>query len=175
MIRQAKRRRGFSLLEITIASIMTASIVLMASGVAVDVTRHMAANIAETQVAAEARLAIESLRRDLSGACPDETLGDRSEWRLVGRLIPNVNELRLCFDADQDATADWVAPDRVVIFTLDSGNLLRTDLLTKNEYVVARHVDDVEFVAASGQIEITIDFQFGGFSETYTFATSDVL
>lgn len=154
---------------------MAATVVLMASGVAVDVSRHMAANIAETQVAAEARLAIESLRRDLSGACPDATLGDRSEWRLVGRMIPNVNELRLCFDANQDASADWVAPDRVVIFTLVGSNLVRSDQLTGNEYVVARHVDQVEFTAAAGQIDITIDFTFGGFSETYVFATSDIL
>ena len=57
-------RRGFSLLEVTIGAMMAGAVAIMASGVAFDVTRHLADNIAETQVAAEARLAIESFRRD---------------------------------------------------------------------------------------------------------------
>jgi prepilin-type N-terminal cleavage/methylation domain-containing protein len=168
-------RSGFSLLEITIASIISALVVLMASGVAVDVSRHMAANILETQVAAEARLAIESFRRDLGGSSPDVQLGDRAEWRLVGRLIPHSRELRLCFDSDQDATADWVAPDRVITYSLDGDQLIRTDLSTGNVYTVARWIDDVEFATAANEIRIIIDFEAGDFTETYTFATSDIL
>jgi type II secretory pathway component PulJ len=162
-------------LEITIASIISAIVVLMASGVAVDVSRHMAANILETQVAAEARLAIESFRRDFGGSSPDNQLGDRSEWRLVGRFIPNPGELRLCFDADQNATADWVAPDRVITYTVDGDQLVRTDQLTGNVYTVARWVDDAQFTVGANEIVITIDFEAGDFTETYTFATSDIL
>ncbi|MGB7344014.1 MAG: prepilin-type N-terminal cleavage/methylation domain-containing protein [Pirellulaceae bacterium] len=174
-IASCKKRCGFSLLEITIASIISAILVLMASGVAVDVSRHMAANIVETQVAAEARLAIESFRRDFGGNSPDAQQGDRAEWRLVGRMIPNSRELRLCFDASQNATADWIAPDHVVIYTLSNGQLLRTDQVTGNTYTVARLVDDVDFTISAGEITIVIDFTAGDFSETYTFVTSDVL
>lgn len=173
--RQARTRRGFSLLEITIASIISAIVVLMASGVAVDISRHMAANIIETQVAAEARLAIESFRRDFTGSSLDMMQGDRAEWRLVGRMIPNANELRLCFDADQDATADWVAPDRVIIYSLDGDQLIRTDQVSGNTYTVARLVDDIEFTIGVGEINIAIDFQAGDFTESYVFATSDIL
>ncbi|NND96641.1 MAG: type II secretion system protein [Pirellulaceae bacterium] len=171
----SRRRRGFSLLEITIGSIIAAGLVVMASGVAMDVSRHMAANIVETQVACEARLAIESLRRDFGGTLPDDLSGDRAEWRLVGRMIPNTNELRLCFDSDQDASADWVLPDRVIIYSLDGDRLIRSDLTSGNTYTVARHVDDVDFVANAGDITISIDFEMAGFAETYTFVTSDVL
>lgn len=175
MSHNVRKRRGFSLLEITIASILAAVVVLMASGVSIDISRHMAANIAEAQVAAEARLAIESFRRDLGGSDLDGNLGDRSEGRLVARMIPSTNELRLCFDANQDASADWVAPDRVVTYTVDQGNLIRSDQLSGTSFTVARHIDSVEFIANSGQIDIIIDFEFGGFSESYAFATSDVL
>jgi len=173
-LRPAKSRRGFSLIEISIASILSAILVLMASGVAVDVSRHMAANILETQVAAEARLAIESFRRDFSGSSLDVQTGDRAEGRLVGRMIPQPSELRLCFDADQNATADWFAPDRVIVYMVDDNQLIRTDQVSGNTYTVARWVDDIEFTVGVDEIIISIDFQAGDFAETYTFATSDI-
>lgn len=167
-------RRGFTLLEVTIGSMMAAMVTIMASGVAFDVSRHFVSNIAETRVAAESRLAIESLRRDFSGSSPDVSTGERSEWRLVGRLIPSVDELRLCYDAEQDGSADWIAPDRVITYTLVGNELIRTDAVSGNVYRVARFVDDVQFVAAAGVITVTIDFALGDFTETYTFETGDL-
>ena len=156
-IRKANRR-GFSLLEVTIGAMMAGVVAIMASGVAFDVTRHLADNIAETQVAAEARLAIESFRRDFGGSSPDLRTGERNEWRLVGRLVPSVDELRLCFDADQDASADWIAPDRVITYSLDGNRLIRSDAISGDVFTVARFVDDVQFVVVAGRIEISIDF-----------------
>ena len=172
---RTRKRRGISLLEVTIGTMMASMIAVMATGVAVDVTRHMADNIAETQIASEARMAIESLRRDFSGSSLDETSGDPDTWRLVGRMIPSVNELRLCFDSDRDASADWIAPDRVVIYTQIGNRLVRSDLISGSSYTVARHVDDVQFIAASGEITVLIDFAFGNATETYTMVTSDIL
>lgn len=172
-IRKANRR-GFSLLEVTIGAMMAGAVAIMASGVAFDVTRHLADNIAETQVAAEARLAIESFRRDFGGSSPDLRTGERNQWRLVGRLVPSVDELRLCFDADQDASADWIAPDRVITYSLDGNRLVRSDAISGDVFTVARFVDDVQFVVAGGRIDISIDFTFGDFAETYSFATADL-
>ena len=171
---KANRRSGFSLLEVTIGSALAAIVAVMASGVAFDVSRHLADNITETQVACESRMAIESLRRDFGGCCPDATGGDRSKWRLVGRMIPSAQEIRLCYDSDRDATADWIAPDRVVTYTLSNGRLIRTDQLTGNVYTVARFVDDINITVGSGEITILIDFQIGNFTETYTFIAQDV-
>ena len=168
------RRAGFSLLEVTIGSLMAAMIAVMASGVAFDLTRHMADNIAESQVSSEARLAIESFRRDFGGCCPDATTGDRSTWRLVGRMLPTTRELRLCFDSGRDATADWVAPDRVITYSLDGDQLIRTDSISGTVYTVARYVEDIDMVASANEITISIDFQLGDFVETYTFVTRDV-
>ena len=167
-------RRGFSLLEVTIGSMMAAVIAVMASGVAFNVSRHLANNIVETQVAAEARLAIESFRRDFGGSSPEVRTGERHEWRLVGRMIPSVDELRLCFDADQDASADWIAPDRVITYSMVGDRLVRSDAISGNTYTVARYVSDVQFIVSAGEINISVEFQFGGFTETYTFVTSDL-
>lgn len=170
---QRRYRRGMSLLEVTIGSLMAGTVVMMAAGVTMDLTRHMASHIVETQVRGEARLAIESLRRDFSGSLPDQRTGERGQWRLVGRMVPSVDELRLCFDAQQDASADWIAPDRVITYILDDQRLIRIDALTGNEYTVARYVDDVQFVIAGGEIQITIEFGLGDFTETYSFVTAD--
>ena len=153
---------------------MAGAVAIMASGVAFDVSRHLADNIAETQVAAEARLAIESFRRDFGGSLPDLRAGERNQWRLVGRLVPSVDELRLCFDADQDASADWIAPDRVITYSLAWRSIGPFGCDQRRVFTVARFVNDVQFVVAGGEINISIDFTFGGFAETYSFATADL-
>ena len=89
-------------------------------------------------------------------------------------MIPSSDELRLCYDADQDATADWIPPDRVIIYSLDSGRLVRSDAVSGTDYTVARFVDDVEFTVSGGDLEISIDFSFGDFDETYSFTTADL-
>lgn len=172
-VRKANRC-GFSLLEVTIGAVLAGAVAIMAAGVTFDVTRHLANNIVETQVAAEARLAIESFRRDFGGSSPDLRTGERNEWRLVGRLVPSIDELRLCFDADQDASADWIAPDRVITYSLDGNRLVRSDSISGDLFTVARYVDDVQFVIAAGRIEISIDFSIGNFTETYSFVTADL-
>lgn len=173
-MRHIHSRRGVSLLEVTIGSLMAAIIAVTASGVAYDVSRHMASNIAETQLASEARLAIESFRRDFGGTLPDDRSGHKNQWRLVGRMIPASDELRLCFDSGRDASADWIAPDRVITYWQQDNRLLRSDAISGNTFTVARFVDTVSFALDAGQIVITIDFAFRDAAESYTFVTADV-
>ena len=166
-------RRGFSLLEVTIGTLMTAMLSVMVAGVAVDISRHTARNILETQIASEARLAIENFRRDFSGSCPDVVTGDQAQWRLVGRMIPSDQELRLCFDADRDASADWISPDRVVAYTLNGRELVRTDQLTGTTFTVARHVDGIKFKKGGSKLKVEIDFDLAGVVRSYTFEAAD--
>ena len=167
-------RKGMSLLEVTIGSIMVATITVVAAGVAVDMTRSMAGNICETRIATEARLAIESFRRDLSGNDPDSREGERDQWRLVGRMIPTHDELRLCFDSGTNRSADWTSPDRVVIYSLDEGQLLRTDVENSRSNVIAHHVDEVNFEVIGSEIRIELTFELCDVVETYVFNTPDV-
>ena len=67
-----------------------------------------------------------------------------------------------------------IPPDRVIIYSLDSGRLVRSDAVSGTDYTVARFVDDVEFTVAGGDLEISIDFSFGDFDETYSFTTADL-
>jgi len=168
-------RSGFSLLEATIATMMSTLVVTMAAGVAYDISRHMADNIVETQVALEARLAIESFRRDFGGSVPDHIDQETFQWRLVGTMIPTATELRLCFDNDLDASADWVDPDRVITYTLVEDRLQRHDAETGTTITVAHNVNDIQYAINGNDLEIDIEFQIGDFTQTYTFVTSDLL
>lgn len=165
------RRNGFSLLEITIGTILAAMITLMAAGVTVDLTRNMADNIGRTRIATEARVAIESFRRDFGGNDPDSPAGDRHQWRLVGMMVPTADELRLCFDAGVDASADWVSPDRVVIYYVSDGQLIRSDVENGRTNVVAHLVDSINFEVIGNELQITLSFRLGGAEETYVFNT----
>ncbi len=169
-----KHRRGISLLEVTIATMLAGVVSAMAASVAFDLSRGMSQNIAQAQIASEARLAIESLRRDLSGSSHDMPDGDPKHGQLVGKLIPSQTELRLCFDGDENSLADWIAPDRVIQYVLDGSTLTRNDFLSGNVYTVARHVDSVQFLTDGITLSINLDFEFGGVTETYTFQTSDL-
>ena len=170
----ARRRSGLSLLEVSIGSVMAASIAVMAASVTVDMSRGMADSVARSRIAGEARLAIESFRRDFSGSDPDSPAGDRSRWRLVDLMVPSADELRLCFDASRNATADWVSPDRVVIYIESDGQLLRSDLLRSKTNVIAHHVESVEFEVIGNELRIEIEFDFAGVSESYTFNTPNL-
>lgn len=168
------KRGGLSLLEITIGSVMAATVTMMAAGVAFDMTNHMADTIARTRVATEARMAIEAFRRDFGGNDPDSPAGDRHHWRLVGSMIPSADELRLCFDEDDDSTADWIAPDRVIIYYELEGRLIRSDVASNRTNVIAHLVDSINFEVIGNELRITTVFQLGDVSETYVFNTPNI-
>lgn len=166
-----QQRKGLSLLEITIGTAMAATITMMAAGVTVDISRHMADNIARTRIATEARLAIESFRRDFGGNDPDQSSGDRNRWRLVGTMVPSADELRLCFDDDVDGSADWVSPDRVIIYFESDGQLIRSDIENDRTNVVATLLQSINFEIIGDELRITIEMELGDALETFVFNT----
>ncbi|PAY15409.1 hypothetical protein CKO51_32010 [Rhodopirellula sp. SM50] len=169
-----RRRNGMSLLEVTIGSVMAAMIAMVAAGVTMDMTRNMADNIARTRIAGEARLAIETFRRDFGGNDPDSPTGDRNRWRLVDSMIPTADELRLCFDSDLDGSADWISPDRVILYFESDGQLIRSDLENGRTNVVAQLVDSVNFEVIGNELRITLAFRLGAITETYVFNTPNI-
>ena len=89
-------------------------------------------------------------------------------------MIPTTRQLRLCFDAHRDATADWVSPDRVITYSLAGNQRIRSDSISGTVYTVARHVEDINITVSANEITILVDFRVGDFAETYTFITRDV-
>ncbi len=169
--RRARCRKAFSLLEITIGTLMAAGIAVMAASVTVDLTRNMADNVASTRIASESRLAIESLRRDFGGNDPDRPDGDRSQWRLVGVQVPSADELHLCFDADVNRTADWASPDRVVVYDVQDNQLIRSDAENSRATVISHLVESFECEIIGTEIRMTVTFELGRVEESFVFNT----
>ena len=86
-------------------------------------------------------------------------------------MIPNENELRLCFDNDVDGSPDWVSPDRVVIYAVDNGQLIRSDIENNRSNVIAVLVDSIQFERVGSELQIAIDFEVGNVSDSYLFNT----
>ena len=98
--RRSSSRRGVSLLEVSVASMVAAMITVSASTVATD-------------------------------------------------------ELRLCFDSSDEATADWMAPDLVVTYSLDEDRLVRSENLSGRSFVVARYVEGFTVASAVQMRELS--------------------
>lgn len=162
------------MLEVTIGSLMVAGVTMMAASVSVDITRGISENVRRTRIATQARLSLESFRRDFGGNDPDQKIGDRCHWRLVGRQIPSDSELRLCFDSDANGSADWISPDRVITYSVDDGQLIRSDLEVNQTIVIAELVDAIEFSIVGNEIQIELDFELGNLQRSYIFNTRDL-
>ena len=172
-IRTNKNRKAFSLLEVTIAAMMSSMLVILASTVAVDIGRGFTEGIAQSRIATEFRILSGTLRRDFAGSLPEDRTGPVKQWRLVGRQLVSDTELRLCFDADQDGSVDWI-DDRIITYLLDNGQLIRSDSFSKTEFVVAENISFLQFSIAKGLILTDFQISLGGFDEAFTYVTADL-
>jgi type II secretory pathway component PulJ len=169
-----QRQRAFSLPEVMIAALLSAFLLLMVSGMWSALGRSMAENVADGHVAADAALALETLRRDLSGNLPGANTGEKQQGRLVGRLVVGGEQLRLCFDgAPTNGEADWTGPDVVVVYELDTDHLVRTDQGTGTVFVVAHGVEQFLVTDEGTGVRIDLSLSRRGASRTYTFVSQD--
>ncbi|WP_160148219.1 PulJ/GspJ family protein [Rubripirellula obstinata] len=166
-------RNGFSLLEVTIAAMMSSMVVVLASTVAVDIGRGFVEGIAEARIATEFRILTGTLQRDFAGSLPEARSGPVKQWRLVGRQLVSDTELRLCFDADEDGSVDWV-DDRIITYLLDDGQLIRSDSISGTEFVVAENLSFLSFSIDAGLITTDFQFSLGGLEEPFTYVTADL-
>ena len=166
-------RRGFTLIEVAVVSLLTVLLsTLLAttwSGLcrpAADIARH-------AFLAQEAKLAEDSLVRDLGGSLsnPEGRIGTKSQFRLVGRMQPGNSQLWLCFDGGDspNGLADWGPPDTVIIYQVVGGQLVRWDQKANTTYVVARNVDTMEVQDQGDRVLIILTFSYRGITQSYTF------
>ena len=166
--------RGFTLLELMIATLLSSFLLLMIAGMWASLGRSAAGNLADCQIAADALMALDTFRRDLSGTLPGSSLGGKQQGRLVGRLIVGGNQLRLCYDGNPaNGIADWGNPDRVVVYQLDAGRLVRTDVATGASFVVADSAEQFCVTDLGTGVRIALTLGRRRVCRTYTLVTRD--
>ena len=167
-------RDGFSLLEVMIASTMASFVVAFAAAVSMDIGKGFIAGIADARIVTEFRLLGETLRRDFSGSLPEIRTGGPKQWRLVGRQLVSDQELRLCFDSDDDGSVNWVGSDRIITYWIDGEQLIRSDSVSGADFIACHNISELEFSLGSGHLHIDIEITFGERVEHFHFDTADV-
>jgi len=168
-----RKRRAFTLLELLVTGCLSAFLAVLLARLWRDVARPVAGMVADGRVNQEAALAAAALQRDMGG-CVDP-LGLAARGRLVGRAQPAGGELWLCFDGGDspNGEADWASPDRVVVYRVESGRLVRRDQFDETSVTVARHVTGMTAEDLGGAVRITVAFTYRGTSRTQTLVARD--
>ncbi len=109
--RASSARRGFTLIEIVVASGLGALLAAVLASVWSGLGRPLVDASIRARLAQEATLAIATLAHDFSGSLSTDgnELGALNHGKLVGRMDLNNGSLRLCFDGGDspDGIADW--------------------------------------------------------------------
>jgi prepilin-type N-terminal cleavage/methylation domain-containing protein len=168
-LKSAPRPRAFTLTEVMVVSVLMSFLVVLLASAWAGFGRPMAEVVARCRLAQEANLAAESLATDLAGSLADQAVGTRRAAREVGRMIVDESELRLCFDGQPvNGEADWAAPDTVVVYEVQSGNLVRSDELAGTAIVVAGNVDQLQLAQEADGLHVELTFVYRGISRTFT-------
>ncbi len=62
----------------------------------------------------------------------------------------------------------------MIIYSVDGGQLIRSDLENARTNVIAHHVGSVRFEVIGNEMRMTVEFVYAGSSETYVFNTPKV-
>ena len=113
----SRHRRGFTLLEVTVVSGLTAFLAVLLSSAWAGITKSTVDLVGRGRLIQEMDMAVASLSRDLGGclAVPSSSgnLGGEDQGVWIGywapSSVPTVDKLRLCFDGgnNPNGKADW--------------------------------------------------------------------
>lgn len=169
-------RSGFTLIEVSLVSVLMAFLALLVSAVWGAFLRPTSDIANRCRINQEARVAADSLMKDLAGSYAENRTEGKSQYKLVGRSQPDGSELKLCFDSGEDPNgiADWSAPDYVVSYYAQDGNLIRWDEDSGLTSVVARDIAAFETQdLGNRQVELRMTFTYRNLSQTYTLIARD--
>ena len=117
MMPMPNHRTGFSLVELTVVSVLMAVLALLLSSAWVGVGRTAAGLIGRSQLVQERDLAVVALSRDLGGCLvdPDARNGEKIngrwlKWEYPNNIsLPSNQDLKLYYDGGTNSTGDTLA------------------------------------------------------------------
>lgn len=169
------RTRAFTLVEVMVASAITAFLFIMMSGMWRGLTENMNDSLIDARISQEAHFVLEIMRRDLGGFLPGKEKEEKDENKLVGRLATAANQLMLCFDDDKaDGEPAWGKPDTVIVYEVQDEQLLRIEQTNKGKFiVVANNITDFTPTQLANGVRVDFTVTFEGISKTYTLISQD--
>jgi prepilin-type N-terminal cleavage/methylation domain-containing protein len=165
-------RRGFSLVELMVAIMLSSILLMYVAGIWQSYARSAAFTVASARVSAEARIALAALKHDFGGSLEESPTGTPSAALLVGRLVTG-GQLLLCYDMPPlNGQADWAAPDRVVTYSLDGDSLVRS-VDGGAAFVISRHVQQFTPQRLASRTEIDLTLEHRNEQRQFTFIAQD--
>ena len=169
-----RRQTGFTLIEVMVVTTTMAFLSMLIAGIWAGLVRSSTDTIAQARLVSAAQFALESFRRDLAGNLPEDQSGAKLQGMMVGTLVTADDRLLLCFDGEpMNETADWAAPDTVIVYEVQAGRLMRADQQSGTDFVVADNVTDFSVTQLAGGLRIELTLERGTFTRTYTLISQD--
>jgi type II secretory pathway component PulJ len=170
-----RTRRGFTVLEATVASTLVGFQALLIAAAWSGLGRPLRDTTALVEIQEEAQRAANFLAEDFGGQIDSALLGKKKKGKKAGKMAVGQAQLRLCFDggSDPNGVADWADPDTVVTYSLQSGELLRTNQSTGGVAMVARYVEEVKVKDQGNGMSVEITFDHQGVRRKYVFLGMD--
>lgn len=155
-------RRGFSLIELCVASGLTAMLGGLMISAWSTFGKPATDVIIRSTIATEIEAVSAALADDLGGGLHTEAgrTGPKENGQLVGWMAPSGTEIWLCFDGGEspNSAADWQSPDTIVSYSLIGGNLVRWDQTADVSNIVGRHVETFSALLQSDRLRIDLGF-----------------
>ncbi len=169
-----RRQTGFTLIEVMVVTATMAFLSMLIAGIWAGLVRSTTDTMAQSRLVSDAQFALESFRRDLAGSLPEDRNGTKLQGMMVGSLVTSDARLLLCFDGEpMNEIADWAAPDTVIIYEVQAGQLMRTDQQSGTAFVVADNVSDFSVTQLASGLRIELTLARGNFTRTYTLISED--
>jgi len=167
------RRLAFTLVEVMVATAMTAFLFIMMSGMWHGLAGSMNNSLVDARVSQEAHFVLEVLRRDLGGYLPGKKTKKNDENKLVGCLATvatGTKQLMLCFDdVKADGQPAWGKPDTLIVYEVQDAQLLRIEQTNKGAFVViASHITDFTPTQLANGVRVDFTITYEDVSKTYT-------
>ena len=175
------RRSGFSLVEVSVACMLTAFLAVMLSATWRLLIPSTADLIVWGQLFQEMDISLATLSRDLGGSLPDNAqAGQKKIGRLLGtrRNPADVNILDLWFDGGNNPDVPpttWtpLADDTIIQYYRDaaSSSFIRKNTKTGKQFVAAKYLGDMTITAPDAshlQIMLTLSCLVKATNKTLT-------
>jgi len=161
-------RRGFTMLELAVVTLLMTVLALVMAYVWRGFAHPLVETVARCHVAREAGMACAYLARD-AGAHESAT-GKVGQGCRVGQMIVAGSQLWLCYDGgtEPNGIPDWGTPDQVIIYELETKQLVRRNNTTGDATVVAASVDQLDLADVIGGIQIDLTFSYHNLTRTWT-------
>jgi prepilin-type N-terminal cleavage/methylation domain-containing protein len=171
-------RRGFTLVELTVVSLLMAVLAVLLSSAWVGVGRTAADLIGRTQLVRERDVAVAALGRDLGGCSvePDARTGEKINGRWLkweypnNDSLPSNQDLKLYYDGGTNSTGDTLA-NTVVHYLLASDPDPKVSTLilvrrttvnggTPTDFIVAKNVYSMTVAPDVNAVKIVLCFKY---------------